>query len=91
MQGSFMEGDRVRAIVYVGGHYIKDVLGTIAIVDGDEIGVAFDDDIGGHDLNGMCNDGHGWWLLAAGIEHVCENIPEFKPASISDLLLLIGA
>lgn len=25
-------------------------------------GVCFDEDIGGHDLNGLCPNGHGFWM-----------------------------
>lgn len=37
--------------------------GTVNFVDGDDgIHVVFDNYVNGHDLGGMCQGGHGWYL-----------------------------
>lgn len=40
--------------------------GTVNFVDGDEIGIAFDKYVNGHDLGGCCQEGHGWYLFSDG-------------------------
>lgn len=35
-------------------------IGVILVVDRDNYGVKFNENVGGHDLNGRCENGHGW-------------------------------
>ncbi len=59
----FKVGDRVKCIDSVGfNERVKDSHGTVRDVnpDGDWVEVEFDDNIGGHTLDGKCKDGHGW-------------------------------
>lgn len=70
----FKVGDRVRALIEVGNEplAVKGAVGTIVTIDNDNrpYGVEFDSDIKGHDLQGDCIDGHGWWLRTDEIELV---------------------
>ena len=89
----FEIGDRVRALHSVGfGSENFDEVGTVIEVNGGgmELGVVFDRDICGHDLNGKCKDRYGWWLSSENAEHYIEDLMEFEPASLSDLMDLIG-
>ena len=65
---TFEIGDRVTVDpfinVRVGNLGVKaddDLVGTVCSLDG-MVGVAFDEDIGGHDCGGRCEKGHGWYL-----------------------------
>jgi len=62
----FEIGDRVKAIKPHDGKYaIVGVKGTIReILEGHQEGkyarVEYDDNVGGHNLGGVCEDGYGW-------------------------------
>lgn len=58
-------GDRVvcnRSIVTNHGRISPGDMGTIYYAEDGEIGVCWDDNIGGHDLWGKCEPGHGWFF-----------------------------
>ncbi len=61
-------GDRVK--------HRGDKIGTIVIVDkgskGCGLGVRFDDSMDGHDLNGECPHGYGWWCSEEDLELIKE-------------------
>lgn len=67
---AFNVGDRVVATTYVGRDRRTNVHGVIATIDDDFVyGVAFDENVGGHNLateshpHGVCTDGFGWWMM----------------------------
>lgn len=55
-----------------GGHDAKVKKGTIRIFEDENyIGVEFDNEInGGHDINGKCSYGHGWFIGSDSIVKV---------------------
>lgn len=60
----FKIGDRVR---YIGGFCLIKIKpdedeGTVVIVDGDSVGVEWDRNVDGHDCDGLCKSGHGWYI-----------------------------
>lgn len=67
-------GNRVRCI------YVMDTekscmlnkVGTIKEIDTDDntVGMVFDDNVGGHTLEGKCKDGYGWWMLPKQLKKV---------------------
>ena len=94
MHESFAVGDRVRVICNVGcfGDYHMGEIGTIRDITGLGIGIAFDNNICGHDLNGKCENGHGWWIDVDLIEKVCDELhelPAFQPADSAAILSLL--
>ena len=62
MGSTFEIGDRVIGIgSWDGNGRIDGVPGVVlGIGGGDVFCVKYDEDIGGHDLNGQCEDGYGW-------------------------------
>lgn len=69
MPNNFQIGDRVRCVVsYDGNTAIVGQLGTAVGNDGYSVAVAFDNDIGGHDLGGECEHRHGWNVPARCLE-----------------------
>lgn len=48
------------------------------------IGVEWDSDITGHDLDGCCDYGHGWWVNKHHIRHYHED--EFDCATEDELM-----
>lgn len=68
----FKVGDRVRCVrvsKYDKQELLNEV-GTIKVIDedGTSIGVAFDADVDGHSLAGMCKNNHGWWVTSNQLE-----------------------
>lgn len=87
----FAVGDRVRCTCSVGWTDIRDAVGTILETDGDVFGIAFDDNINGHDLNGKCENRHGWWVTGdIYLERHYDELPAFQAADHSAILSLIG-
>lgn len=73
----FNIGDRVVSVVdspennhriYVGS------TGVVCRVGIERIAVEWDDYVGGHDCDGHCTDGHGWWVDTNNIEF--DNSPD---------------
>ena len=87
----FAIGDRVLCTCAVGWEDIYDAVGTILETDDDIFGIVFDDDIHGHNLNGKCDDGHGWWVTGETfLEMYADELPEFQAADHSAIFSLIG-
>ena len=66
-ENSIEVDDRVICIEsYDGNDLIVGRVGTARHIsdDGQRVGVEFDDFVGGHDLSGGCEHGHGWWIPA---------------------------
>lgn len=63
----FEIGDRVicksSIRTYVGELRSGDT-GTVRIRDKKRIGIEWDNNVGGHDLQHLCKDGHGWFFFA---------------------------
>lgn len=54
-----------------------------------QLGVEWDDDIGGHELDCGCTSGHGWWVKPQSCElEVRSELPE--PASQEELFSFLG-
>ena len=96
LTNNFMLGERVVLIkeradndmLYIGA------VGTVCDTDDriSDIGIEWDDDIGGHMCNGNCANGHGWYVGRSQIElyGTNEDINEDDIASNDDILMLIG-
>lgn len=85
----FKKGDRVR---YIGTSINRGSVGTVvAIREGwnTAVGVRFDyasNDL--HNLDGLCENHHGWWVLEENLELVNESD---KPIfNVGDLVLIVG-
>jgi hypothetical protein len=76
-QHGFTLGDRVISIETSGPRANK--AGTVVHFDGNSVGVAYDDYSRGHECNGHCPDGKGWYLLPQFIKHHTEPTKESKP------------
>ena len=82
-------GDRVVAvrpvITKTGKIHIGDE-GTVCNSIGFSIGVAWDRNVGGHNLsNGLCEDGYGWYMTRHEIQP-----KEYAAPSASELSTLLG-
>lgn len=58
MSHGYKVGDRVIHL-YGPKRFAK---ATVCYVDGNCIGIAFDEPIGAHDCEGHCEEGHGYWV-----------------------------
>lgn len=72
----FNVGDRVVAKSGFGYRELFGKRGTVREVDGTSILVEFDDHINGHDGDGNCQDGHGWWCNSDEI--ALDTVPALK-------------
>jgi len=93
---SYTVGDRVIGVCEHDGRDIKDLEGTVRIIDGVSIGIEFDKDMRGHDLKGSdlkggCKHGYGWFVNAKSIrkDHLCldnllEQVAREKLTSLID-------
>ena len=86
----FLPGDRVR---YIAKDFISRVhigmVGIVVHVVGVTAFVWWDDDIGGHDCNGRCPDGHGWNVPFSTLSLVDTGGP-FSPAPLPDFEALFS-
>ena len=84
-------GDRVvaaRDIATQNGEIHIGDEGTVCNSIDSSIGVAWDRNIGGHDLsNGLCEDGHGWYMNRHDIQPSCK---AYTVPSVSELSTLLG-
>lgn len=71
----FTLGDRVLCVETSGPRANK--TGTVVDFDGGSVGIAFEDYSSGHECNGHCPDGKGWYLRPEFIKHYTE--PEGEP------------
>lgn len=65
MVQKFRVGDRVEAVedhIQFNERILKGYVGTICNFRGRSIGVVWDKGIGGHDCDGNCKKGHGWYV-----------------------------
>ncbi len=73
----FQVGDRVEAVRNTYGFQIVSLTGTIAVISGNSIGVAFDSYIpGAHSLNGQCENGYGLWVDKNSLVLIGKPMPE---------------
>lgn len=95
--GSYKIGDIVRCISDCpdGNTNIRaGMTGTVANIDihlyerntgYKSIGVDWDENIDGHDINGACERGHGWWMRPSEIEHADpESCAELETTDVTD-------
>ena len=89
----FCVGDRVECLVNHPDKNENIVIGSTGIVcdvDGYHIGVRWDDDVSGYACDGLCEDGHGWYMDPHKIrlcdDASCEDPFEFDENALSDLL-----
>ena len=85
----FKKGDRVR---YIGTSLPKRSVGTVVAFRNDwtcSVGVRFDDASDYlHNLDGLCENHHGWWALEENLELANESDkPKFN---VGDLVLIVG-
>lgn len=86
----FYVGDRV---IYIGNDECglrTGYTGTIKMFDPPSVGVEWDEDVEGHDLDGTCLPNHGWFVRAEFLEHINDINEEYEiePASDSELASL---
>jgi hypothetical protein len=55
----FEIGDRV--CIYDYTEFKIGLIGTIVDIRGSDVGICHDDHINGHQCNGKCRDGYGWY------------------------------
>jgi hypothetical protein len=95
-ESKFRKGDRVYARWDnpSGNRYIQaGDTGTVVDIDtykGDpehQIGIRWDEEIKGHNCDGYCEPGHGWYVRAKAIEFIPEPEHEdFEPATDEELM-----
>lgn len=79
-------GDRVRVLRGFDGQDLPEKCGTVVQVKGVNwtthdrwnIGVVFDENMGGHDLAGVCTDGYGRWGFGGEVEVIPSHLNEIK-------------
>ena len=75
MNKKFKVGDRVVGVGTCCGLDINGKVGTVAVVTSSgDIGIQFDDHIGGHNLGGHSKNGHGWWVCHYQIKPVQDEV-----------------
>lgn len=87
----YTAGDRVVAardvITKTGKIHIGDE-GTVCVTIGATIGVAWDRNVGGHDLYcEVCEECHGWYMTQGDIQPSCK---AYTAPSVSELSTLLG-
>lgn len=79
----FAVGDRV--VCWLRGE-LEGKEGTVCVEGYVSSGVAFDDDIQGHDCRGECKDGHGWFVLNNKLVKIDASKPEIDPMAYSRVM-----
>lgn len=82
----FQTGDRIRATVTVGAEEVNDAVGTIIDIDFHDYAVRFDEYIGGHTCDGLCEDGYGWWVYEEHMIVLNNPLPDIDIPSEIDLI-----
>lgn len=79
----FQVGDRVIAMKQCDGNEsIVGLVGTVMNYSGEMVGVMFDDLISfGHNLNGGCENGYGWYVFDDVLQHYTD--PEVSIENVS--------
>ena len=89
-ESKFRKGDRVYAL-YDNPSGNKSIqagyTGTVVDIYPDEIGVRWDEEImEGHNCNGYCETGHGWYVREKAIEFFIPENDDFEPATDDELM-----
>lgn len=79
-------GDRVRVLRGFDGQNLPGKCGTVVQVKGVnwttdarwDIGVVFDENMNGHDLDGVCTRGYGRWGFGGEVEVISSYLDEIK-------------
>lgn len=79
-------GDRVRVLRGFDGQDLHAKSGMVVQVKGVNwtthgrwnIGVVFDEDMGGHDLDGVCTRGYGRWGFGGEVEVISSHLDKIK-------------
>lgn len=79
-------GDRVRVLDNFAGQRLTGKDGTVVQIDGVnidvnhnwDIGVKFDEYMGGHNLDGACSSGHGRWGYGSEVVIIDESAHEIE-------------
>jgi len=86
MSHTFQVGDRVRCVVaHENRHEAVGRIGTvhaISVTGSGSVGVKFDENIHGHNLNGNCDNGHGWWFAGDRASECLEPFHEVPDSPI---------
>lgn len=72
----FKVGDRVQCLSKDTLRYLK--TGTVVVEGITNVGVEFDGYICGHSLEGMCKDGHGWYVEHHNLDIILSTKPKLK-------------
>ena len=90
MPTSFATGDRVIGVRgYDGNNKIIGITGTIIGVDIDGLySVAFDEYIQGHQLEGRCDEGHGWHVNGACLDFAFDECQQLAPSMDYDEVMM---
>ena len=67
--------------------------GTIVMIDKSSplpFGVEWDIWCSGHNLDGLCEVGHGWWVSYEDIEHIFDEDYDMPSASDKELIYLFS-
>lgn len=60
----------------------RNMTGTIKIINTDDnhmpYGIKFDENFGGHQLDGYCEDGYGHWVKETDMMLICKTKKRFK-------------
>ena len=79
----FIIGDRVLCTsMYDGNYSVKDAVGTVITVKdaSGRYGVEFDEYVKGHDIQGRCEYGYGYWIDSELLEPLPEETLELPSA-----------
>lgn len=81
----FNVGDRVVGKFVSDNEKCRGKRGTVRDVDENSILVDFDDHINGHDGNGNCQEGHGWWCNIDDIALDTVSALKFKEGDVVEI------
>lgn len=77
MYSGFIVGDRVMALGCIDGRDLSGMTGTIVDISDEDICIEFDEDIDGHDCDGLGKPGHCRWTVGDDrVEYICEDSDE---------------
>lgn len=83
----FNIGDRVESIRDLNQNITRGMTGTVCRAGRRySVGVCWDEYVVGHDCDGCCEMGHGWYVKCEDIELIQENDFDLDTASIDKLL-----
>jgi len=76
-------GDRFEVVCDFDGEALKGKLGTVIDTKGKNIGVKFDEKVGGYSCGGQCADGYGRYVFASYIKPLLPHTRLFKACEIA--------